>query len=80
MQSLGYQKNINKVIRQCIAKVKRKASESRPICLLSTVENGESNQRVLTYDDICDFMMTKHKIIKVDKALALQFKRFTCKK
>jgi hypothetical protein len=73
-QSLGYQKNINRVIRQCIARIKRKDSESSPIRLLPTVENGESNERVLTYDDICDFMMTKHKIVKVDKALALEFK------
>jgi hypothetical protein len=73
-QSLGYEKNINRVIRQCIAKVKRKDSVSSPIRLLPTVENGESNERVLTYDDICDFMMTKHKIVKVDRALALEFK------
>jgi hypothetical protein len=40
----------------------------------TTADNGETNDRVLTYDDISDFMMTKHKIVKVDKILALEFK------
>jgi hypothetical protein len=74
-QNLGYQKNINRVIRQCISKVKRKDSESSPIRLVpTTTDNGETNDRVLTYDDISDFMMTKHKIVKVDKNLAFEFK------
>jgi hypothetical protein len=74
-QNLGYQRNINRVIRRCISKVKRKDSESSPIRLVpTTADNGETNDRVLTYDDISDFMMTKHKIVKVDKILALEFK------
>ena len=63
------------MIRQCISKVNRKDNKSSPITrLLPITENRDTSERVLTYDDICDFMMTKHKTVKVDKVLVLEFR------